>query len=315
MITALPESDRSIRFGLRKSKAYGKLGQDRARGGTVRNSSAMANTVNRSTSGVASRRQCNEEGIPGMPQATRGASSPHDATKNAPPLIGVTSYLEPARWGVWVREAALIPAPYVRAVERAGGIPVALPPMATLRGVDTLVARLDGVVLAGGGDVDPELYGADRHTETAPPQPQRDRFELALIRAVVEADLPFLAVDRGMQVLNVARGGALIQHLPEAVGHDDHAPTVGMVGSHRVQISATSTVGKIMGDTADVPTYHHQAVSRLGKALAAVAWADDQVVEAVELQGHRFGLGVQWHPEEGDDRRLFEALVAEAVGR
>ncbi|WP_433469582.1 gamma-glutamyl-gamma-aminobutyrate hydrolase family protein [Spirillospora sp. CA-128828] len=249
-----------------------------------------------------------------MSEAARGAPRPA-AGDGPPPLIGITTYQEPARWGVWVREAALLPAPYVRSVERAGGVPVLLPPAATLRGLDALVSRLDGIVLAGGGDLDPELYGALRHAETGPPQPQRDRFELALARAVVDADLPFLAICRGMQVLNVARGGALIQHLPEAVGHKGHAPETGIVGAHRVQISATSLVGKILGDSADVPTYHHQAVSRLGKGLSAVAWAEDQVVEAVELQGHRFGLAVQWHPEEGDDKRLFEALVAEAADR
>ncbi|TDD72491.1 gamma-glutamyl-gamma-aminobutyrate hydrolase family protein [Actinomadura darangshiensis] len=249
-----------------------------------------------------------------MSEAARGAPGPA-ADEGAPPLIGITTYQEPARWGVWVREAALLPVPYVRSVERAGGVPVLVPPAATLRGLDALVSRLDGIVLAGGGDIDPDLYGAVRHTETGPPQPQRDRFELALARAVIDADLPFLAICRGMQVLNVARGGALIQHLPEAVGHKGHAPETGMVGSHPVQISATSLVGKILGDSADVPAYHHQAVSRLGKGLSAVAWAEDQVVEAVELQGHRFGLAVQWHPEEGDDKRLFEALVAEAAGR
>ncbi|KAB2352665.1 gamma-glutamyl-gamma-aminobutyrate hydrolase family protein [Actinomadura rudentiformis] len=249
-----------------------------------------------------------------MDEATRGAPGPHAAPGKSPPLIGVTTYLEPARWGVWVREAALLPASYVRAVERAGGVPVMVPPMAGLRGLDSLVGGLDGLILAGGGDLDPELYGAERHEATGPPQPQRDRFELALARAVVDADLPFLAICRGMQILNVARGGALIQHLPEAVGHEGHAPGAGLVGRHGVQISSTSTIGKILGDAVEVPTYHHQAVSRLGKGLVAVAWADDQVVEAVELQGHRFGLGVQWHPEEGDDRRLFEALVAEASG-
>ncbi|MFC4053835.1 gamma-glutamyl-gamma-aminobutyrate hydrolase family protein [Actinomadura syzygii] len=250
-----------------------------------------------------------------MSEAIRGAPAPSAGGAAAPPLIGVTTYLEPARWGVWVREAALLPAPYVRAVERAGGVPVLLPPAASLRGLDALVARLDGVILAGGGDVAPDLYGADRHFETGPPQPQRDRYELALARAVVATDLPFLAICRGMQVLNVARGGTLIQHLPEAVGHAGHAPEIGMVGSHPVRISPTSLVGKVLGDAADVPTYHHQAVGRLGKGLSAVAWADDQVVEAVELQGHRFGLAVQWHPEEGGDGRLFEALVAEAAGR
>ncbi|NKZ08758.1 gamma-glutamyl-gamma-aminobutyrate hydrolase family protein [Actinomadura latina] len=249
-----------------------------------------------------------------MSEAVRGAPGPA-AGGGAPPLIGITTYQEPARWGVWVREAALLPVPYVRAVERAGGVPLLLPPPATLRGLEALVTRLDGIVLAGGGDLDPGLYGAARHYETGPPQPQRDRFELALVRAIVAADLPFLAICRGMQVLNVARGGALIQHLPEAVGHRGHAPETGIVGSHPVQISATSLVGKILGDAAGVPTYHHQAVGRLGKGLSAVAWAEDQVVEAVELQGHRFGLAVQWHPEEGDDPRLFEALVAEAAGR
>ncbi|WP_067800283.1 gamma-glutamyl-gamma-aminobutyrate hydrolase family protein [Actinomadura formosensis] len=237
------------------------------------------------------------------------------AGDGAPPLIGITTYQEPARWGVWVREAALLPVPYVRSVERAGGVPVLLPPGVTLRGVDALVARLDAVVIAGGGDLDPDLYGALRHSETAPPDPRRDRFELALVRAVVAADLPFLAICRGMQMLNVACGGTLVQHLPEAVGHKGHAPETGIVGSHPVRISEASLVGGILGGSADVPTYHHQAVGRLGTGLTAVAWADDQVVEAIELPGHRFGLAVQWHPEEGEDKRLFEALVAEAAGR
>ncbi|GLZ03168.1 gamma-glutamyl-gamma-aminobutyrate hydrolase [Actinomadura sp. NBRC 104412] len=249
-----------------------------------------------------------------MREATLGAPGDPGGTANAPPLIGITAYLEPARWGVWVREAALLPAPYVRAVERSGGVPVLVPPLAGLGGTRTLLHGLDGIVFAGGGDVDPRLYGAERHAETGPPQPHRDRFELALVRAVVDADLPFLAICRGMQVLNVARGGALVQHLPEAVGHERHAPAAGTIGRHRVQISETSVLGKILGEAAEVPTYHHQAVGRLGKGLTAVAWADDQVVEGVELQGHRFGLGVQWHPEEDDDRRLFEALVAEAGG-
>ncbi|MBW8487642.1 gamma-glutamyl-gamma-aminobutyrate hydrolase family protein [Actinomadura parmotrematis] len=249
-----------------------------------------------------------------MPEATEGAAGP-PARSDSAPLIGVTTYLEPARWGAWVREAALLPAPYLRMVERAGGVPVLLPPTAGLRGLDTVVSRLDGIVIAGGADVDPQLYGAARDPETGPPQPQRDRYELALVRAVIDAGLPFLAICRGLQVLNVALGGTLVQDLPAAVGHERHRPAIGRVGAHRVQISATSAIGKIMGDAADVPTYHHQAVARLGEGLVPVAWADDQVVEAAELQGHPFGLAVQWHPEEGDDRRLFEALVAEAAGR
>jgi putative glutamine amidotransferase len=250
-----------------------------------------------------------------MREATREEpGGPGDAA-HSPPIIGITTYLEPARWGVWVREAALLPVPYVRAVERAGGVPVLLPPTGGLRGLDALVRGMDAIVIAGGGDVDPDLYGAQRHPETGPPQPQRDRFELALVRAAVDADLPFLAICRGLQILNVARGGTLVQYLPQEVGHEIHAPAIGMIGHHHVHINPTSTVGKILGDGAEVPTYHHQAVERLGKGLSAVAYAADRVVEAVELQGHRFGIGVQWHPEEGDDRRLFEALVAEATGR
>jgi putative glutamine amidotransferase len=236
----------------------------------------------------------------------------HDA--GPPPLIGVTTYFEAARWGAWVREAALLPAPYVRAVERAGGVPVLLPP-ASARSAKAAVHGLAGIVLAGGGDVEPGLYGDKRHAETGPPQPERDRYEFALIRRAIETDVPFLAICRGIQVLNVARDGDLVQHLPDAVGHDGHAPAPGKMGSHEVRITLASTLGKILGERADVPTHHHQAVRRLGKGLVAVAWTDDQVVEAVELQGHRFGLGVQWHPEEDDDSRLLEAFVAAAAGR
>jgi gamma-glutamyl-gamma-aminobutyrate hydrolase PuuD len=239
---------------------------------------------------------------------------PTTRDSDPPPLIGVTTYLEAARWGVWVREAALLPAPYVRAVERAGGVPVLLPP-ATTRSAKAAVRGLDGIVLAGGGDLEPGLYGANRHAETSPPQPDRDRFEFAIIRAAIEADLPFLGICRGIQVLNVARDGDLVQHLPDSVGHDGHSPVPGKMSSHEVRITPTSALGKILGERADVPTHHHQAVRRLGKGLVAVAWTDDQVVEAVELQGHRFGIGVQWHPEEDDDMRLLEAFVAAAAGR
>ncbi|MEO5875677.1 MAG: gamma-glutamyl-gamma-aminobutyrate hydrolase family protein [Streptosporangiaceae bacterium] len=225
----------------------------------------------------------------------------------------MTTYLDPARWGVWVREAALLPTSYLRSVERSGGIPVLLPPLESLAGVDGLLAALEGIIIAGGPDVDPVLYGQERHEATGAPHPRRDRFELGLIRAVIEADLPFLAICRGMQLLNVARGGHLIQHLPDVVGHDGHAPNPGRFAKHRVQISPGSAIGRILGEVSDVPTYHHQAVQRLGKGLVPVAWAKDQVVEAIELQGHRFGLAVQWHPEEGDDLRLFEALVKEAL--
>jgi putative glutamine amidotransferase len=230
-----------------------------------------------------------------------------------PPLIGITAGLEPARWAAWVREATVLPAVYQRAVERARAVPVVVPPSVRAT-VPVLIERLDALIVTGGGDLEPTLYGEEPHEETGPPQPLRDRFEFALLRAAIEADLPFLAIGRGMQVLNVVREGSLIQHLPDVVGGDTHAPIPGGFGRHSVQISVTSALGKALGDHAEVATGHHQAVKRLGKGLATVAWAEDQIVEAVELQGHRFGLGVQWHPEESDDPRLIEALVAEASG-
>ncbi|MFF5207761.1 gamma-glutamyl-gamma-aminobutyrate hydrolase family protein [Streptosporangium sp. NPDC000396] len=225
------------------------------------------------------------------------------------PLIGITAYFEAARWSTWVREAVLSPPAYARAVEKAGGAPVLLPPLG-LGGVDDYVRGLSGVILAGGGDLDPALYGAARDRRTAEPQPQRDRFELALARAAVQADMPLLAVARGMHVLNVAQGGTLIPWLPEEVGHDRHADAG---RAHVIQISVSSRLGKAVGDRAEVTAPHHQAVKRLGSGLLAVAWADDQIVEGVELQGHRFAVGVQWHPERGGDNRLVEALVEAAA--
>jgi gamma-glutamyl-gamma-aminobutyrate hydrolase PuuD len=229
------------------------------------------------------------------------------------PLIGITGYLEPARWSDFVREAVLSPVTYSRSVERAGGIPVVLPPV-PIDSVPGLVAGLDGVMISCGPDIDPRLYGATRHEETTPPDRRRDTFDLALVRAAIEAERPFLAVCRGMHVLNVARGGSLIQHLPDAVGHDRHAPDPVKMSVHDVQVSMSSRLGHVLGASAAVPTRHHQGVQRLGTGLLAVAWADDQIVEAVELQGHPFGVGVQWHPEEDDDLRLVQELVSAASG-
>ncbi|MFJ2032144.1 gamma-glutamyl-gamma-aminobutyrate hydrolase family protein [Streptosporangium sp. NPDC087985] len=223
------------------------------------------------------------------------------------PLIGITAYLEAARWGTGVREAVLSPLAYARAVEKAGGLPVLLPPL-NLGGIDGYARGLSGVILAGGGELDPALYGAAREDRVEEPQPHRDRFELALSRAAVQADLPLLAIGRGMHVLNVAQGGSLIPWLPDAVGHDRHTGR-----THVIQISVSSKLGKALGDRAEVTAPHHQAVKRLGAGLLAVAWADDQIVEGVELQGQRFAVGVQWHPERGEDNRLVEALVGAAT--
>jgi gamma-glutamyl-gamma-aminobutyrate hydrolase PuuD len=200
---------------------------------------------------------------------------------------------------------------YSRAVERAGGIPVLLPPV-PIDSVPRLVAGLDGLVISCGPDLDPRLYGAVQHEQTTQSDRRRDTFDLALVRAAIDAERPFLALCRGMHVLNVVRGGTLIQHLPEVVGHDRHAPDPVKMSVHDVQVSASSRLGQLLGPNVGVPTSHHQAVQRLGTGLLAVAWADDQIVEAVELQGHPFGIGVQWHPEEGEDLRIFTELVAAA---
>jgi gamma-glutamyl-gamma-aminobutyrate hydrolase PuuD len=229
----------------------------------------------------------------------------------ARPLIGITGQLEAAHWGDWVREAVLSPLTYTRAVERAGGTPVILPPV-PLESVIRLVAGLDGLVLTGGTDVNPALYEADPHEQTDTPDRRRDRFELALVRAAIDADLPILAIGRGLHVLNVARGGTLIQYLPEAVGHSGHAAGTVKMSPHDVTFNAGSTLGKLLGGKARVPALHHQAVKQTGNGLVTVAWADDQVIEAVELEGHKFAIGIQWHPEEDDDLRVLEALVAAA---
>lgn len=224
------------------------------------------------------------------------------------PLIGITAYFEAARWGAWVREAVLSPPSYAKAVERAGGAPVVLPPL-SLHAVDDYVRGLGGLVLASGVELDPATYGGDPDDRVEEPQPYRDRFELALARAAVQADVPILAVGRGMHVLNVAQGGTLIPWLPEVVDHDRHHETG---RPHKIQVSVSSKLGKAVGDTLEVTCPHHQSIKRLGSGLLAVAWADDQIVEGIELQGHRFGVGVQWHPERGDDLTLVEALVEAA---
>ncbi|MBA0050714.1 gamma-glutamyl-gamma-aminobutyrate hydrolase family protein [Streptomyces sp. AJS327] len=227
------------------------------------------------------------------------------------PLIGVSTYLEPSvRWGVWHRAAALLPAGYHRLTQRAGGLAVLLPPDAPARAAET-VARLDGLVTAGGPDLAPDRYGAEAAPETGPPQPERDAWELALTEAALERDLPLLGVCRGMQTLNVALGGGLVQHLS---GH--RGPVDGEFTEHRVVPVPGTLLAEVLPDPVSVPTYHHQAVGALGTGLVASAHAVDGTVEAVELprDARRFVLGVQWHPEEGEDPRLLRALVTRATG-
>jgi putative glutamine amidotransferase len=224
------------------------------------------------------------------------------------PRVGLSAYRETAQWGVWNEAADLLPASYSRAVVRAGGVPMILPP-ATEEAVETLLDGLHGLVVAGGADVDPETYGAVRDPKTGPARTERDGWEFALTRAALARNLPVLAICRGMQVLNVVLGGDLIQHLPDVVGSDEHCPTVGVHGRHPVTVAETSRLHGVLGATTSVPTYHHQAVDRLGAGLTAVAWAADGLVEAVEYADSDWVFGVQWHPEVAEGEPLFEAFV------
>ncbi|MFJ6845690.1 gamma-glutamyl-gamma-aminobutyrate hydrolase family protein [Streptomyces griseoluteus] len=225
------------------------------------------------------------------------------------PLIGVSTYLEAgARWGVWELEAALLPAAYPRLVSRSGGLSALLPPDDPALAPE-VVARLDGVVVAGGPDVDPARYGAERSPRCGPPAPARDAWELALIEAALAARVPFLGICRGMQLLNVVLGGTLVQHL------DGHAEAVGVFGAHPVRPVPGTLFASIQPEATSVPTYHHQAVGHLATALVPSAHAADGTVEAVELPADAgWALGVQWHPEMGTDDRVMRALVAAAGG-
>ena len=226
------------------------------------------------------------------------------------PLIGITSYAEPVKMGVWVEEAAVVPLAYVRAVEHAGGRPLVVPPAED--GVDETLDALHGVIFSGGGDLDPELYDADPHPETDRPRAERDRAELQMLQGALDRDMPVLAICRGSQLLNVARGGDLVQHLPEVVGHERHRHEPGAYSDHSVQVDGASRLGGLLGDHAPVKSHHHQGMGRIGDGLREVAWAEDGVVEGLEDPHKRFALGVLWHPEEGEDFALFKGLVDEA---
>jgi putative glutamine amidotransferase len=226
------------------------------------------------------------------------------------PIVGITSYAENARWGVWEAPAALIPLSYVRAVEDAGGRALLVPP--NVEGLEETLDALDGLVLSGGADLDPTSYGAEAHPETNGVRPERDRAELALLEGALARDMPVLAVCRGSQVLNVARGGDLVQHLPEIVGHEGHKETPGVFAEHEVDVLPETKLHDVIGERAPVKSHHHQGYGSLGEGLREAARAEDGTIEAIEDPSRRFALGVLWHPEEDEDAALFRALVEEA---
>ncbi len=239
------------------------------------------------------------------------ASNASEPRAGRRPVIGISSYLEPASYGVWNRDAVLLPRTYPDAILRAGGIPVVLPSVGD--GQAELVERIDGLVLAGGADLDPSRYRQTAHPETLGVRRDRDAFEFPLLAAALEADLPVLGVCRGMQLLNVALGGSLLQHLPDSTGHTEHRPVPGAFGASTVELTAGSRLAAILGRRTLVCCHHHQATDVPAPHVAVTGRAADGTCEAIELPGRSFVLGVQWHPEENaEDDRVFAALVAAA---
>lgn len=233
------------------------------------------------------------------------------------PVVGITAYEEEASWNQWQLRASILPARYMRAVEAAGAVSLLIP-VQRLSAVDAaaILDRLDAVVLAGGPDVAPELYGAERHPLTGAPRHERDALEMTILDAVTQRPLPTLAICRGLQVLNVARGGTLHQHLPDVVGHHGHGPDAHGYRPHEVSLAPGTTLATLLGtERADVPTHHHQAIDQLGRGLVATAWACDGTIEGAEDTSLPFLVGVQWHPEMGDDPTLLAGLVAAAAER
>jgi putative glutamine amidotransferase len=234
------------------------------------------------------------------------------------PVIGMCTAWERARWSVWDDSAALLPRSYIDAAHRAGGLAVLLPPDASLADrPDQVLDLIDGLMLAGGADIDPGAYDAERHAETVDTVPERDRFEIALVGGALARDLPVLGICRGMQLINVARGGDVRQHLPEEYGHQDHRRTPGTFdgADHDVRLADGSLAARCAGELLHATkSHHHQGVGRIGDGLEVTGWAVmDDLPEALEMPDRRYALGVQWHPEADEGSHLIASLVEAAA--
>jgi gamma-glutamyl-gamma-aminobutyrate hydrolase PuuD len=226
-------------------------------------------------------------------------------------VIGVTSFAERARWAAWDMPASVVPQRYLDKVLDAGAMPVILPAVPDVAGV---LARLDGLMLVGGGDLDPMRYGAVPHPKNTRVNLARDDAEMALLDEALQQRLPILGICRGLQLLNVALGGTLHQHVPDVVGHARHSGGDGIFTRHDVHLHPRCVLSRsLCRTTLEVSSLHHQAIDRLGTGLTPCAWSDDGLIEAVELEGHPFTVGVQWHPEADEEVGVFTALVAAAA--
>jgi putative glutamine amidotransferase len=237
---------------------------------------------------------------------------------SSPVAIGICAAVERVSWGVWEGyEVTLAPRAYVTAVQRAGGLAIVLPPdRAAVEDPDAFLDRVDALLLAGGADIDPASYGAVKRPETVGTWPERDAFEIALARRALERDMPLLGICRGMQLLNIALGGSLDQHLPESIGEEIHRTVAGTFSKHDVRLLPGTLACEAAGTEGFVVwSHHHQGVERLGDDLRVSGYSrEDDLVEAIELPDKRFALGVVWHPEEDPDSKLIAALVEAAKG-
>ena len=234
------------------------------------------------------------------------------------PRIGICTALEQARWTVWDQEAYLLNRSYVDAIQAAGGLVLMLPPdPVSVEEPDGVLDVLDGLILAGGADIDPASYGEDAHAQTTGTWPERDSYEVALARRALERDIPLLGICRGMQLMNVARGGTLFQHLPDDVGHEDHRRVPGSFdgADHDVRLADGSLAARAAGEVDHgTKSHHHQAIARLGEGLVETGWSTlDELPEAIEDPARRFALGVQWHPEADPGSQLIASLVRESA--